>query len=170
MRATLSNVWHPTKGISISDLGSGRFLFRLYYELDVERIEKGGLWNFNSHLLILHRLREGEDPMLVPLFNVEFWVFGHDVPLGFMSQTVAKILGDFIGEFVDYDSSAVTLGYRRIMKIHVRLDVQSPLKRRLGHDESFCPLRFTDPPRNLVCQWDSSIRAPPRRAAAPYNK
>ncbi|KAL4386718.1 hypothetical protein GQ457_09G000940 [Hibiscus cannabinus] len=199
MRATLANVWHPTKGISISDLGSGRFLFRLYHELDAERIVKGGPWNFNSHLLIFRRLREGEDPMLVPLFHVDFWVYVHDVPLGFMSHSVAKTLGDFIGEFVDYDSSAFTLGFKRIMKLRVRLDVRSPLKRRkklllpggthqyvrfeygkltlfcflcgrLGHGESFCPLRFTDPPRDLFCQWDSSLRAPPRRVAASYSK
>ncbi|GMI86308.1 hypothetical protein HRI_002300100 [Hibiscus trionum] len=42
MRSTLSNVWHPTGGISISDIGDGRFLFRLYHTIDAERIEAGG--------------------------------------------------------------------------------------------------------------------------------
>ncbi|KAL4335731.1 hypothetical protein GQ457_07G012980 [Hibiscus cannabinus] len=178
MRTTLANAWHPMKGISISDLGGGRFLFR---------------WNFNSHLLILHRLTEGEDPMLVPFFHVKFWVYVHDVPLGFMSEKVARVLGDFIGFFLEYDSTTVSLGYKRIMKLQTRLDVRLPLKCRkklmlaggkhqyvrfeydkltlfcflcgkLGHGESFCSLRFSVATQNLPLQWDASPHAPPRRA------
>ncbi|MFQ6644166.1 hypothetical protein Gotur_018490 [Gossypium turneri] len=56
MKVTLVNVWHPIGGISISDLNKGRYLFRLYHKIDVDRIEAGGPWTFKSHLLIMHRL------------------------------------------------------------------------------------------------------------------
>ncbi|MBA0701170.1 hypothetical protein Goari_020364 [Gossypium aridum] len=42
MRTMLENYWHPNEGVSILDLGDGRFLFRLYFEVDVDRIEKNG--------------------------------------------------------------------------------------------------------------------------------
>ncbi|MBA0570269.1 hypothetical protein Golob_003948 [Gossypium lobatum] len=42
MRTMLENDWHPNGGVSILDLGDGRFLFRLYFEVDVDRIEKNG--------------------------------------------------------------------------------------------------------------------------------
>ncbi|MBA0749139.1 hypothetical protein Gogos_003099, partial [Gossypium gossypioides] len=86
MRFTLANVWHPIGGVSISDLG-----VRFYLEVDVESIEQNGPWSFNSH-----RLREGEIPMGLELNWVAFWVLVHDIPHGFMSENVAKHLGNFI--------------------------------------------------------------------------
>ncbi|MBA0674190.1 hypothetical protein Goari_015800, partial [Gossypium aridum] len=38
MRLTLASVWHPIRGVSISDLGRERYLFHFYYEVDVERV------------------------------------------------------------------------------------------------------------------------------------
>lgn len=61
MRSTPENVWHPINGVSISNIENGRFLFRFYLEVDVDRVVKNGLWNFNSHLFILHRLKEEEN-------------------------------------------------------------------------------------------------------------
>lgn len=72
MWATLANVWHPLGGISITDLSNGRFLFHLFHKVDADRIEARGLRNFNSHLLVMHRLHDGKDPKLVPLNTVNF--------------------------------------------------------------------------------------------------
>ncbi|MBA0800933.1 hypothetical protein Gohar_011336 [Gossypium harknessii] len=47
MRNTMKNVWHPLEGVQISDLGAP--------------------WTFNTHLLIIHRIQENEDPMTNPL-------------------------------------------------------------------------------------------------------
>ncbi|MBA0818355.1 hypothetical protein Gohar_028040, partial [Gossypium harknessii] len=130
MRSTLASVWHPISGVSISDMGKERYLFRFYYEVDVERVIKNGPWNFNSHLLILHRLQQGEDPLSVLLHWVDFWILIYDLPLGFMADAVAHRLGNFIGEFIEYDSAAVQLGYKRIMRVKVKVDVRKPLKRK----------------------------------------
>ncbi|MBA0717579.1 hypothetical protein Golax_005380, partial [Gossypium laxum] len=50
-------------GVQILDLGEKRFLFRFYYKMDLERVLKGSLWALNNHLLMLHHLRDGEDPL-----------------------------------------------------------------------------------------------------------
>ncbi|KAH1091290.1 hypothetical protein J1N35_018547 [Gossypium stocksii] len=47
-----------------------------------------------------------------------------------MSETVAQQLGCFIGTFIEYDSAAVQLGYKRIIRVNVRIDVRKPIKRR----------------------------------------
>ncbi|MBA0562711.1 hypothetical protein Golob_007735, partial [Gossypium lobatum] len=54
----------------------------------------------------------------------------HDLPLGFMSKAIAKQLGSFIGVFLEYDTSTTQLGYKRIIRINVRIDVRKPLKRK----------------------------------------
>ncbi|KAE8707081.1 hypothetical protein F3Y22_tig00110387pilonHSYRG00804 [Hibiscus syriacus] len=43
MRVTLSNVCHPIGGISITELGKGLYLFRLYHKLDANRIMTDGV-------------------------------------------------------------------------------------------------------------------------------
>ncbi|KAK5803530.1 hypothetical protein PVK06_031177 [Gossypium arboreum] len=42
--------------------------------VDVDRIKVRGPWNFNSHLLILRRLHDEDDPKTIPLNTVDFWV------------------------------------------------------------------------------------------------
>lgn len=67
MKATLANVWHPIRGIAITYISVGRFLFRLFHRVDADHIEARGPWHFNSHHLILHRLQSGENSKEVPL-------------------------------------------------------------------------------------------------------
>ncbi|MBA0746461.1 hypothetical protein Gogos_008980 [Gossypium gossypioides] len=43
MRSTLANVWHHIGGVSISDLENDRFLFRFYFKVDVDWVERNGL-------------------------------------------------------------------------------------------------------------------------------
>ncbi|MBA0777743.1 hypothetical protein Gotri_005722, partial [Gossypium trilobum] len=61
-RSTMANLWHPVKGIQISDLGEKRFLFKFFHIMDLERVLKGSSWTFNNYLLMLYHLRKGEDP------------------------------------------------------------------------------------------------------------
>ncbi|KAG8491745.1 hypothetical protein CXB51_015165 [Gossypium anomalum] len=106
---------------------------------------------------------------------------------------MARQLGNFIGEFIEYDATLITRGIRKFMRIKVQLDVRSPLKRkkciiygqdkytytkiqyeklslfyflfeRLGHEESFCPLCLTLGSPDVEFWWDISLRAPPKRA------
>ncbi|MBA0676461.1 hypothetical protein Goari_017937, partial [Gossypium aridum] len=92
IRSTLVNVWHPIGGISISNLSEGRYLFRLYHAVDAIESRRGGLQKFNFHLLLMHQLKVGKDPMVVPLVTMDFWVLVYDLPHGFMSEMVAMQL------------------------------------------------------------------------------
>ncbi|MBA0576367.1 hypothetical protein Golob_027786, partial [Gossypium lobatum] len=65
MKNTLANVWHLIGGVVISDLGEKIFLFKLFHDVDIDKVIKGAPWTFNNHLLVFHRLLEDEDPMEV---------------------------------------------------------------------------------------------------------
>ncbi|MFQ6646285.1 hypothetical protein Gotur_019584 [Gossypium turneri] len=60
MKTTLVNRWHPYGG------------------------------TFNGRLLVFHRLWRGEDPLVVPLVFVDFWVQIHDLPLGLILEAMAS--------------------------------------------------------------------------------
>lgn len=81
MRSNLANLWHLHRGVTIMNLGEKRFLFQFYYEIDLDCFLDGSLWTLNNHLLVYHRLREGEDPMTVPLFWLDFRIHVHDLPV-----------------------------------------------------------------------------------------
>ncbi|PPD69678.1 hypothetical protein GOBAR_DD33443 [Gossypium barbadense] len=68
---------------------------------------------------ILLGLHEGEDPMSIQLYWVDFWMLIYDLLHGFLPKAIAKQLGSFIGVFLEYDALAIQLGYKRIMRLRV---------------------------------------------------
>lgn len=58
------------------------------------------------------------------------WVQIHDLPKGFMSELVEKQLGDFYGEFMQYDAKNNSIIWMKYMRIKIKLDVRKPLKRK----------------------------------------
>ncbi|MBA0754853.1 hypothetical protein Gogos_019956, partial [Gossypium gossypioides] len=192
LRNTMADLWHSIRGISISDLGDRRFLFQFFHEVDIQRVLAGTPWFFNNHLLLFHRMKPGENPSLVPLIFTEFWVQVHDLPLGLVSETMAKQFGDFLGKFLEHDLSSRLGNSHFFMRIRVQLNVNNSLKRRkkvmvgsnrifyarfqyeklslfcficgkLGHGESFCLIRTRMALENIVFGWDLSVRAVARR-------
>ncbi|KAK8586480.1 hypothetical protein V6N13_010071 [Hibiscus sabdariffa] len=186
MRNTLANVWHPLRAISITNIGAQRICFWFYHEVDLLMVLEGCPWFFNNHLLLLHRLAKGEDPLKVTLEDVVFWVQVHDLPSGLMYAHMARKFGNFVGQFIDYDSKLVISGRKQYLRVNVLLNVNHPLKRKkkivlglgcsvyahfqyeklslfcficgkLGHGESFCPLRLTMAPSEVVFGWNLSI-------------
>ncbi|MBA0729879.1 hypothetical protein Golax_020488 [Gossypium laxum] len=109
-------------------MGEKRYIFKFFHSMDMERVLKGLPWTFNNHLLILSKLRRGEDPLKIPLVYVPFWVQIHDVPIGLFSESLARLLGNFIGVFLEYDGS--DLRNRNYMRVRVQIDVRKPLKRK----------------------------------------
>ncbi|MBA0577607.1 hypothetical protein Golob_025036 [Gossypium lobatum] len=166
LRNTMADLWHPIKAICISDLGERRFLFQFFHEVDIRRVLIGTPWFFNNHLLLLHRIQSGENPSLVPLTFSEFWVQAHDLPPGLMSESMAKQFEEFLGQFLEYDTSIRSINSHSFMRIRVQLNVTVPLKRKkkvmVGSNRIFYA-RFQIDPKKIVFGWGISIRAVARR-------
>ncbi|MBA0618525.1 hypothetical protein Godav_027855 [Gossypium davidsonii] len=91
--------------------------------VDVERVMIGTPWTFNNHLLLLHRLKEDDDPNLMPLVFSNFWVQVYELSTRFFSDHVAQQLGDFVGKFLEnlleHDTKQLNQGFRNFMCISV---------------------------------------------------
>ncbi|MBA0869387.1 hypothetical protein Goshw_027685 [Gossypium schwendimanii] len=72
----------------------------------------------------------GKEPFTIPLWTVVFLVHIHNLPVGFITEGMARQFGDFIGEFMEYDASLVTRGISKFMQIRVVIDIRILLKRK----------------------------------------
>ncbi|KAK5811963.1 hypothetical protein PVK06_027355 [Gossypium arboreum] len=127
IHTTLATPWHPHGRISISDQSEKGYLFEFYYAIDINRVIDGNPWTFNKHILVLHRLKSGEDPLRVPLYSVNYWVQIHDLTMILMSESMARQFGALLGSFVDYDAKLVSKGFGEYIQIRVQIDIQAPL-------------------------------------------
>lgn len=147
-------------------------------------------------MLVIAEIPNGEEPLNVPLWHVNIWVQISDLLSGLMLETVGKLLGDFFGEFLEYDSKNNSSLWREFMRIRVRLDVRRPLKRkkqitknngmeimvsykyeRLGefcftcgmltHTERYCRKFLSRTSEEGSKEWGSWLRAPTRKAGGP---
>ncbi|MBA0732810.1 hypothetical protein Gogos_016876 [Gossypium gossypioides] len=191
LRNTVADLWHPIGGIAITNLSEKYYFFKFFYDIELKRVLKGMSWFFNNHLLMMHKLQTGEDPLTLPLNHAEFWVQIHDLPQGLMSKTMAPRFGSFLGDFLVYDTRVPTLGMKWYMRLKVHIDVRLPLKwkknvmlgdrmfyakfqyeklnlfcficGKLGHGESFYPMRERVDMSHIIFGWDIMLKALTRR-------
>ncbi|XP_073121701.1 uncharacterized protein [Henckelia pumila] len=159
---------------------------------DVSRVINDGPWTFDQHLLIFKSLELGMNPHQVPLFQVDFWIQVYDLPIGYMSERVARDVGNFLGKFVEADSNNFTGIWRDYMRIRVSMDIRLPIKRRMklkkigeewswinfkyekiptfcffcgviGHSDKFCEKLFDYPDKSVEKLYGVWLRAPSRR-------
>ena len=194
MKSKIADIWKPAMGISIKELEHGIFLFQFFRKEDMQWVLKGGPWSFDNVMLVLNVVAPGEDPVKVSLMYLNIWIQIHDLPMGFMMESVGKQLGNFFGTFLEYDPKNNTSIWRDCMRVRISIDTRKPLKRkkkivkkdgsefvvtckyeRLGefcfvcgmvtHTDRFCRRFMSNNSEDGVKEWGSWLRAPPRRAA-----
>lgn len=79
---------------------------------------------------MLYKLQWGEDSLQVPLVLTHFGVHIHDVPIGLFSENLAMQLGNFWGNFLEYEVSNLGKENRNFMRIKAQIDIRHPLKRK----------------------------------------
>lgn len=192
MKSKMADVWKPMMGINIKELEQGIFLFQFFHKDDMQWVVKGGPWMFDNAMMILETVSQGEDPLQVQLWHLNIWVQLHELPMGFMSEAVGRQLGNFFGEFLQYDAKNNSSIWREYMRIRIRIDVRKPLKRkkivkkdgkefnvickyeRLGdfcfscgmvtHTERFCRKLIDRREVEGEKEWGLWLKAAPRRA------
>ena len=132
----MASLWRPDRGVCIKDLSSTLFLFKCFHEIDIKRVIDLGPWMFDQHILIVQRLGIDEQPQNVPLFHTSFWIQIYNLPIGFQSEKILQIIGNYVGKFVELDENNLIGIWRNYMRIRVSIDVRQPLKRKDAAQES----------------------------------
>lgn len=130
-RDVISSMWRPRQGVSMREIGQGRFLFQFYHEQDLLRAIDDGPWSFDQNLVVLERLRPDDNPATVALDTAVFWIQVHQLPVGFISEKVAKVIGGYIGTFISADPTNFDGLWKTFLRIRVRINITKPLKKTM---------------------------------------
>ncbi|MBA0598147.1 hypothetical protein Gorai_007923 [Gossypium raimondii] len=98
--------------------------------VDIKRVLDGIPWSFNRHLIVFHRLNNGEDLMKVPLVYINFWV---QIYLAFrvISEGLARQLGHGEGFFplrLTIGTQEVSFGWDISLRAHLQKKVPNESK------------------------------------------
>jgi len=58
---------------------------------------------FNKHMMILGTMEDKVNPEQVTLNLVPFLVQMHNLSVGYMTETVGRNVGNYVGGFLEYD-------------------------------------------------------------------
>lgn len=130
LKDRLAQLWQG-QGVAISKMEENKFLVQFFHAWDMGRVYQGGLWLFKNYMLVLRKLKFGEEP---PMNEAEIWVQIHQLPFGLMSEDVGILIGNHIGKFITYDEQNNYGTWRKYMRIRVAINVQDPLKKSLSFD------------------------------------
>jgi len=190
MKIRMSEVWRPVKGVTMKEVQPGLFLFQFFHKLDMEEVLKGGSWTYDNHSLVLEKLRIGVPLKDIQLHYMNLWVRVYNLPTGMMKEKVRMGLGNYIGEFLEYDGNNNSSFWGEHTRLKVRFDIKQPLKIGkmiktnggewcvvnfkyeklgtfcfvcgvLGHSENKCEVRFSQPDVTIPKRWLNAIRADP---------
>ncbi|XP_074326996.1 uncharacterized protein At4g02000-like [Apium graveolens] len=131
MQNVVTSLWRPKEGVEIHDIGGYRYSVVFYHIMDLQKFLDGRPWSFEQNMLVYHQMQDTEDAHQVVLNDVDIWVQVHDIPKGFISETVLKTIGDFVGQYVKSDPVNFDCTWKSFVRIRVRMNIQKPLKRRM---------------------------------------
>jgi hypothetical protein len=119
---------------------------------------------------------------------MNLWIRVYNLPTGMMKEKVGMGLGNYIGEFLEYDGNNNSSFWHEYMRLKVSFDIRQPLKLGkkikanggewcvvnfkyeklgtfcfvcgvLGHSENKCEVRFCQPDVAIPKRWSNAIRA-----------
>jgi hypothetical protein len=127
-KQTMIQAWRLKNQVEVEDLKKNLFLFRFATKKDADLVLKNGPWSFDRNLLILNRVSGEEQPADLEMNKVAFWVRVYELPLKVRSDSMAKKLGNIIGQFEETDPLERNRT-GRFLRLKASIDPRKPLKR-----------------------------------------
>lgn len=145
MKNTLLKIWKPLNGLAVRELESNLFIFQFFSATDKYKVVEGIPWTFDNNLLLLKEFEENVRPSEISFDESPMWIKIYDTPIGKRNRKTAKILGNHIGKYLDYDDSD-ELNLNRTLNIKVLIELKKPLMRgiymNVGGVSKWCPIKY----------------------------
>ncbi|KAH7851165.1 hypothetical protein Vadar_007998 [Vaccinium darrowii] len=135
----LRSAWKTRSEFSIVPWTNNVFLFRFEDEEDKKQVLADGPWSVMNNTLVLHLLEKGDMVANVDFIICHFWVQVHGLPLYKMTKANAETIGRRFNNLlaVKVTNEGLLLN-RSFLRIKVEISLDSPLPRRIGHENKVC--------------------------------
>lgn len=92
-------------------------------------ISKNGPWLFYRSLIVLEVPKTNQRSVDLGFKKVEFWIRIINLPIAYWNETIARKIGNILGEFIRWDENQYSNPWGNNIRIIVLLDISNPLRR-----------------------------------------
>lgn len=133
----MKRAWLIRGTLEVKSVGENIFFFKFGNRVDLVRARNGGPWQVDQNALILTSF-DGTQRISDLVFKfMRVWIRVFDLPFNGMTLECAKIIGNAIGRFVEWDKGPGNIAWGKYMRVRVEISVDQPLMRG-------CLLSFDD--------------------------
>ncbi|KAL6518633.1 hypothetical protein OROGR_019135 [Orobanche gracilis] len=125
----MPQMWKLQGKVEVRAVEGNLFTFKFLNMEDREQVMKASPWTFDRFSIALKELDVDDNPSHGALTTVPFWVHVHDLPVRFRTEGVAKMLGDVLDGFLDWEEVVDDEGLGVAMRVRAQVDVIKPLLR-----------------------------------------
>lgn len=116
-------------GVYITYLEDNLYYFSFDCAASAEQVTRDGPWCIMGHFLCLRHWEAGLNVKEVSLTHVPIWVQLHGLRLDQMTEENARIIGDYIGKFMEMDRCSLNDALKRgFLRIKILLDCYRVIK------------------------------------------
>jgi hypothetical protein len=134
--------------MTCKDAGDKKFLFSFSSHTAKQRALEDGPWMVGHSLMILVPYDRKKELDALEFTKVPIWIRVFKLPMGMMNCTVAEIIGNEVGIFLDVDveKNGTTVG--RYLRIKILIDIRFPIMRGVtidieeGEEQHWCPFEY----------------------------
>lgn len=158
IQQTVGRIWCGDKGMVVKDAGENKFLFSFNHPMGKKRALEDGPWTAGHSLLVMVPYDRRKALEEVEFTHVPIWIRIFKLPMGMMNKSVAEIIGNDVGEFMDVDveENGTAAGY--YLRVKVRIDIRQPIMRGVTLDTDdeleanlWCPFEYEFLPEFCHC-------------------
>lgn len=158
IQRTLGWIWCADKGMVCKDAGDNKFLFSFNHSTAKKRALEDGPWMVGHSLMVMVPYDRRKELEALQFTYVPIWIRIFKLPMGMMNRSVAEIIGNEIGSFMDVDVEENGTAAGCYLRIKVRIDIRNPIMRGVTLDieeedgkERWCPFQYEFLPEFCHC-------------------
>ncbi|KAM0866801.1 hypothetical protein ACQ4PT_042400 [Festuca glaucescens] len=133
----MKNVWKLRGAVESLQLADMRFVLDFSLEGDFEHVTRGGPWGYQGDVVLVRKLKEGEDPHMVRFESMPIWVQFTRIPFYLLSKQLARDLGRKIGEYICIDNDARGDICDKIIRARVHLPIARALQKWITLEDEY---------------------------------
>ncbi|POO03231.1 hypothetical protein TorRG33x02_012920 [Trema orientale] len=121
------DLWKWRYDVLVTELDPGIFLFQFGCAGDQRRVLLGEPWHFSNHPIVLGVPDAMTHISVDSLTKIPFWIQIYRLPFLSKSKALGKMIGEWLGDFLEVDTASLLEGWGPYMHIRIFLDVSKPL-------------------------------------------